>query len=306
MQTNAGGLTRQTVVSRAFQILSDSDKKSRYDQFGGDPDSRHSGASPAGGPSPFSGFARSAGGPSFRAGGPAFEAEISPEELFRQFFGGGLGGGFGGGPFGGPFGGGGLFGDTQGFVFQNGNGFRVHNMGGARPRRRPAGTAGDNAQQQQQPQGPMAMLINLLPLILFLALPMLSSLFGGSSSGTSTWGGSSFRPPQFNLDKPLPPKLTTARVSKPLGVEYFYDAAGPAASFERKEWSSFDFAAERAAVGVVSNACRDERKRQQDMLDNAMGWFLVDQEAVTRARNLPMPGCERLNALTSRGGARYL
>lgn len=31
-----------------------------------------------------------------------FEEEISPEELFRQFFGGGMGGGgFGGGPFGG-------------------------------------------------------------------------------------------------------------------------------------------------------------------------------------------------------------
>ena len=30
-----------------------------------------------------------------------FEEEISPEELFRQFFGGGMGGG----PFGGPFGG---------------------------------------------------------------------------------------------------------------------------------------------------------------------------------------------------------
>jgi DnaJ family protein B protein 12 len=30
-----------------------------------------------------------------------FEEEISPEEMFRQFFGGGMGGGFGGG---GPFG----------------------------------------------------------------------------------------------------------------------------------------------------------------------------------------------------------
>jgi len=30
-----------------------------------------------------------------------FEEEISPEELFRQFFGGGMGGGAFGGPFGG-------------------------------------------------------------------------------------------------------------------------------------------------------------------------------------------------------------
>ena len=87
-------------VSRAFQILSDPDKKSKYDKFGGDPDSRFSGASASSGASPFSGFA------SQRAprggGGSMFEEEISPEELFRQFFGGGMGGGgFGGGPFGG-------------------------------------------------------------------------------------------------------------------------------------------------------------------------------------------------------------
>jgi len=81
-------------------VLSDPDKKSKYDKFGGDPESRFSGASASSGASPFSGFA------SQRAprggGGSMFEEEISPEELFRQFFGGGMGGGgFGGGPFGG-------------------------------------------------------------------------------------------------------------------------------------------------------------------------------------------------------------
>jgi len=85
----------ELVVSRAFQVLSDPDKKSKFDKFGQDPDNRFAGnASAAGGASPFSGF-RSPGG----GRGPMFEEEISPEELFRQFFG---GGGFGGG--GGPFG----------------------------------------------------------------------------------------------------------------------------------------------------------------------------------------------------------
>src|ERR1700742_1959408 len=84
----------RTVVSRAFQVLSDPDKKAQFDRFGGDPDSRF-GSSSASASSPFSGFARSAGG---GGGGPMFEEEISPEELFRQFFGGGMGG------FGGPFG----------------------------------------------------------------------------------------------------------------------------------------------------------------------------------------------------------
>lgn len=91
------------MVSRAFQILSDPDKKKKFDTFGGDPDSRFGSSSAssgaAAGASPFSGFARRP-----TAGESMFQEEISPEELFRQFFGGGLGGGFGG-PFGGgPFG----------------------------------------------------------------------------------------------------------------------------------------------------------------------------------------------------------
>jgi DnaJ family protein B protein 12 len=93
-------MLRLTVVSRAFQVLSDPDKKSQFDKFGHDPDNRFASASAAAGASPFSGFARSPGG----ARGPMFEEEISPEELFRQFFGGGFGGpmgGFGGGGFGG-------------------------------------------------------------------------------------------------------------------------------------------------------------------------------------------------------------
>lgn len=80
------------MVSRAFQILSDADKKAKYDRFGGDPDSRL-GSQPSAS-SPFSGFAQSQGGRS-----SMFEEEISPEELFNRFFGGG--GGMGGfGPFG--------------------------------------------------------------------------------------------------------------------------------------------------------------------------------------------------------------
>ena len=84
------------VVSRAFQVLSDADKKSKYDQFGGDPDNRF-GSGAASASSPFSGFARAPSG----GRGPMFEDEISPEELFNRFFGGGMGGGGGGfGPFG--------------------------------------------------------------------------------------------------------------------------------------------------------------------------------------------------------------
>ena len=87
------------MVSRAFGVLGDKDKKAKFDRFGGDPDSRFGGAAPQ--QSPFSGFARSpsSGARGGGGGGGMWEEEISPEEMFNRFFGGGMGGGFG--PFGG-------------------------------------------------------------------------------------------------------------------------------------------------------------------------------------------------------------
>lgn len=82
------------MVSKAFQILSDPQKRAAFDQSGGDPDSRFGGMGSPGTARAF-------------AGGRQFEGEISPEDLFNMFFGGGMGGQMGGGPFGGgPFGGG--------------------------------------------------------------------------------------------------------------------------------------------------------------------------------------------------------
>lgn len=84
------------MVSRAFGVLSDKDKRTQFDRFGGDPDSRSGGGAPQS--NPFSGFSqRSAGGGAAARGGgrSMFEEEISAEEMFQRFFG---GGGFGKSP----------------------------------------------------------------------------------------------------------------------------------------------------------------------------------------------------------------
>ena len=88
------------MVSRAFQVLGDSEKKARFDKYGGDPDSRFGAAGNS--QSPFAEFGgRTSGSRGGGGGGGMWEEEISPEEMFNRFFGGGMGGSFG------PFGGGG-------------------------------------------------------------------------------------------------------------------------------------------------------------------------------------------------------
>jgi DnaJ family protein B protein 12 len=86
------------MVSRAFGVLGDKEKREKFDRFGTDPDSRFASAQAS---NPFSGFAarQASGGMGGRGGGWANE-DISPEEMFARFFGGG------GGPFGGGGGGG--------------------------------------------------------------------------------------------------------------------------------------------------------------------------------------------------------
>lgn len=96
------------MVSRAFGVLGDKEKREKFDRFGTDPDSRFESAraqNPFAGGGGFPGRAAGGGagpGAGFGGGGGMWDDEISPEEMFQRFFGGAFGGGpFGGGGFGG-------------------------------------------------------------------------------------------------------------------------------------------------------------------------------------------------------------
>jgi DnaJ family protein B protein 12 len=249
------------MVSRAFQVLSDSDKKMKYDKFGGDPDNRFSGAgSASSGASPFAGFA------SQRRPGPMFEEEISPEDLFRQFF--------GGGGMGGPFGG-------NGFVFNMGGapGVRVHQFGGGRPRRRPHNHA---EAQQQQPAILLHAMQGLLPLLLLFIIPLMGSLFGG--------GGASG--PSVRFDKAVPPH-TLSHTSGRLSVPYWVQPKD-VVDYTPKKWKELDKVAENKYVGQLQGECEWEQAQRQRMANEAQGFFFTDQVKLERARRMKMPSCEKI------------
>ncbi|KAI1939135.1 Chaperone protein dnaJ [Ophidiomyces ophidiicola] len=254
------------MVSRAFQILSDSDKKSKYDKFGGDPDNRFSGASAS---SPFGGF----GG--FSQGrGNMYEDEISPEELFNRFFG---GGGFG------PFGGG-MFEAGPSFVFNMGGGpgVRVHQFGGARPRRRPREA---NQQSDATPANGLSSLSQFLPLLLLFLFPLLSSLFSGSTSPG----------PSFRFNTPAPPH-TLHRKTPKLKLNYYLNPI-EVEDYSPRKLRQLDQKVEIDYVSNLRYECESEVRARDRMIQDAQGWFFPDVEKMKEARKLELRSCKKLESL---------
>ncbi|KAL2013812.1 hypothetical protein VTN00DRAFT_1337 [Thermoascus crustaceus] len=269
------------MVSRAFQVLSDPDKKAKYDKFGVDPDSRFASAGASSASSPFSGF--SGGFPrspnaSSAGGAHVFEEEISPEELFNRFFNGGLGGGFS--PFGGPQ-----------FVFNMGGGpgFRVHQFGGTRPRRRPREA---NTRSEPTPSG-WATLQQLLPLILLFVLPLISSLFSG---GSSTPSG-----PTYRFDAPVSPHVMQ-RTTPKLKVNYFLNPTD-VEDYTPKKFYQLDQRVEVDYVTKLRYECESEVQTRDRMVHEAQGWFFPDVEKMKEARAMELKSCKRLDALKGRASS---
>jgi len=252
-----------------------------------------------------------------------FEEEISPEEMFRQFFGGGMG------PFGPGFGmpypihfqsfrvsnattaipsqsssprptnaenhpqpsyplTRSLLGFDAGpqfvFNFGGGQGFRVHQFGGNRPRRRP----GDSSHQPDpQPQSAMSVLSSLLPLLILFIFPLLSSLFGSWSSAPHY--------PSVRIDRPSSP-YTQLHTSHKLKMSYWVNPSDVSA-YSNREWRALDKVAEHQYIVNLNTMCENEQIRRQQLVNEAYGWFWTDEEKLAQARSMDMPGCRKLEEL---------
>lgn len=170
-----------------------------------------------------------------------------------------------------------------------GPGVRVHQFGGQRPRRRPAGAEDPNA----PPRTAMSALANLMPLLLLFILPLLSSLFGGSDS-TSNY-------PKFSVDNPRPPTYTAQHISHSLGVPYYVEPK-VANSYTSKEWRKLDKVVEQQLARSLNYECTKEIEEREDLARQAQGWFSTDQVLMDRAQNMEMKACRRMQRY---GMSRY-
>ncbi|KAK7948663.1 uncharacterized protein PG986_009549 [Apiospora aurea] len=264
------------MVSRAFGVLGDKEKREKFDRYGTDPDSRFESARAQAG-NPFSGFGggRAAGGGPGAGfgGGNMWEEEMSPEEMFQRFFGGG---------FGGPFGG---FDTGPQFVFNLGGnrGFRVHQMGGAGPRRRPREAA---AGPQRETSG-WDTLVSLLPIIFLFLFPLLTSIFSGSETQSAV--------PKMMFETGEPPYTHHRRTPK-YHVDYYINPQD-VPGWTDHMFKQLDRQAEVKFTNELRFKCESEMRQRQDLYDNAQGWFYQDPDKMRVARAYEMHSCKRMQKM---------
>lgn len=172
------------------------------------------------------------------------------------------------------------------FNMGGGPGFRVHTFGGNRPRRRPAEATN---QPPPSPSG-WSSLTQLLPIILLFILPLLSSLFSGSSSVPSG--------PTFRFDGPVSP-YTMHRTTPKLKVDYYLNPRD-VDDYSAKKFHQLDQRVEVEYVGKLRVECDAEVKLRDRMIQDAQGWFFPDVEKMKEAREMELKSCQRLNELKAK------
>lgn len=167
------------------------------------------------------------------------------------------------------------------FVFNMGGGpgIRVHQFGGNRPRRRPAEPG-----QPQQPQNIGSTLLGLLPLIVLFLIPLLSSLFSGSTPSG----------PAFSFEERHP--YVAHRVSTRHKVDYFTNPADTA-GFKPRDFAQMDSRVDRDYVHGLRIGCDNEIEHRQRELDASYGWFTQDMDKAAKARNMKLRSCDRLREM---------
>jgi len=172
------------------------------------------------------------------------------------------------------------------FNMGGGPGVRVHQFGGAAPRRRPR----DPNAPPEPAQSATSIFMGLLPLLVFfVGLPLLSKLLGGESGSSG---------PQMRFDGAQPPQ-SMSRHSKNYQKEYWIDPS-EVLNYTPRMFSTLDGNADVVYVQELRYKCTLEQDHKQNMINDAQGWFFPDVEKMQRASKLPMTSCKALGDLGQR------
>ncbi|WFD28195.1 Chaperone protein dnaJ [Malassezia nana] len=268
------------LVSKAFTILSDKDKRAMYDRFGGDPDSRFGSAAASGAANPFAGGARMR---------PGMATEMDPEDLFNMFFG---GAGMAGAQFGGPM-----------FTF-GGPGFRTHYYRpGAGARARQGGQQATGGANQT------AMWFQLLPILIVLFFTIVSyipQLFTVSDPDFRWRPTSLHRAQRTTKDRGISyyvdpvsfakhPFVTASTTYKSQGgkVQRFSkDRSNP-------ELRAFEKRVEEMWMKELYRQCENALEYKRRRLMDAQGFFGIggDREKIANIKSEVYESCEQLERL---------
>lgn len=256
-------------LNKAWEVLGDPQKKRIFDQTGADPTSRM-GAAGGGGPSGFSSspFGGRTGFASAGGGRNPFE-----DELFNMFFGGG-----------------GAHGPT--FTF-GGNGFSFQSFGGQndpfmrhrRTTRRPRAQSPNRATQEEEQPSLLEGLKGLLPILLLLIVPVLSALFSSDTSPEYSFVPSH----EYNIQRNTPKHNIPFYVN-----EKFEQKHG---SKSKRQLRNYDAKVENIFISDKRAKCSREQVHKDQLIEDAYGWFSVDEAKLRKAENYPTPNCDVLKAL---------
>ena len=167
-----------------------------------------------------------------------------------------------------------------------GPGFRVHQFGGGTPRRRPRTTGSGPS---EAPFDGWAFLRQMLPLLILFILPLLSSIFSGSSTPSG---------PTYRLDTANPPH-TLGRTTPKLNINYFVNPVD-VEDYSARKLRQLDQKVEVDFVSSLRYACESEVQLRDRKIQEAQGWFFPDVEKMKEARAMELKSCRRLDQLKGR------
>lgn len=133
--------------------------------------------------------------------------------------------------------------------------------------------------QQPQPEQDIATTLKqLAPLLIFLLVTLIASAFSGDGHDYSMKPTS-----KFSL------KRETPKYHVPFYVQPLFEKDKSASKLRR-----FDSKVESEYIQDKKTMCNREHMRRNQMMDEAQGWFSVDEALMNQAKAMPMPHCHEL------------